>query len=134
MTSVTPLSSRRLMPSGVYASTEMTWISKGPALPGFFAILLELVDEPVEFLGVGAAVHPAVESRRTLQRRVGVAADQDRNLFGGRRGHLGLGDVVELAMEFEVVPAGESLDDLDAFVHPLTAPGERDAQQLVAPG
>ena len=35
-------------------------------------------------------------------------------------------------MELEVLAGGQPLDDLDAFVHPLTALGERDPHQLEA--
>src|ERR1700761_662114 len=98
----------------------------------FLPIPLDLRDEPVEFLGrVAPAVHPAVEARRATQRGIVVAADQDRDGLGGGRAHLRLGNVVELAVEFEVFASGEALNDLDAFVHPLAALGEWDANQLV---
>lgn len=48
----------------------------------FFAVLLELGDEPVELRRVAATVHPAVGTSGAPQRRVGVAADEDRDRLG----------------------------------------------------
>src|SRR6185312_5064809 len=78
-----------------------------------------------------AAVHPAVAADRTAQSGLGVPTDEYRNRLGRRGGHFGLRDVIELAVELEVVTRRQSLDDLDALVHPLAALGEWDTQQLV---
>ena len=83
---------------------------------------------------IAAAVHPPVVAGRATQRHVGVAADEDRDRLGGRRGHLRLRDVVELAVEFEVLAGCQALDDRDAFVHPLAASGERHVHQFVVLG
>ena len=56
--------------------------------------------------------------------RIGIGSD-------GAGRHLGLRDVVELAVELEVVTGCQALDDLDALVHSLAALGERDAHQFV---
>ena len=80
-TSVTPLSSRRLQPSTVKPSIEITWISKGFPLGAVLAAqLLDAGDGAVQVGRLTAAsVHPAVaHARRAAQRRVGVPADQDR--------------------------------------------------------
>ncbi|CKP23292.1 Uncharacterised protein [Mycobacterium tuberculosis] len=76
-------------------------------------------------------MHPSIGARRPSQCCIGVATDQDRDRLGGRRGHLGLGYVVELAVELEVIAGGKATHDLDAFVNPLAALSERDAHQLV---
>ena len=94
------------------------------------AVAVQLGQQLVEVL-VAAAVHPAVVARRPAQRGVRVPADQDRQRLGRGRRHLGLRDVVELAVVLEVVPGGQPADDVDALVHPLAALGERNAHQLV---
>ena len=103
-----------------------------PAL--LLAKLLDPPDQPIEFFRVAAAVHPAVRACRAPQRRVGVAADQDRDRLCRGGSHLRLGYVVELAVELEVVAGRQSADDLDALVNSLAALGERDTHQLVVLG
>ena len=76
-------------------------------------------------------MHPAVIAGGAAERGVGVSADQNRDRLGGRRRHLGLGDVVELAVKLEVLTGGESADDFDALVHALAAFGEGHTHQLV---
>ena len=109
---------------------DLEW--PGPTF--LLAKLLDPRDESVEFLRVAAAVHPAVGAGRAAQRRVGVAADQDRNRLRRSGSHLRLGNVIELAVEFEVVAGGQPADDLDALVNSLAALGERDTHQLVVLG
>ena len=135
MTSVTPLSSSRLTPSRLNPSIEMTWISNSSASPIRSSSSRNFVQlmtgQRVEFAGVAAAVHPAVVAGGAPQRGVGVAADEDGHRLGRRGRHLGLREVVELAVVLEVVAGRETPDDVDALVHPLAALGERDAHDLV---
>ena len=96
----------------------------------FLAVPVELGQQFVEVFGT-AAVHPAVVAGGPAQCGIGMPTDQDRDRLGGSRRHLGLGDVVELAVELEVFAGGQAADDLDALVHPFAALGERHTHQLV---
>ena len=67
------------MPSRVYASSEITWISNGPVRPSSSRIWLSrLINRSSASAPGPAAVHPAVVAARRAQRRLGVAADEDR--------------------------------------------------------
>ena len=110
----------------------MTWTSNAGAPTGRSVSARKLGQQRIElFRAAATAVHPAVIAGGPAQRDIGVPADQDRDRLGGRRRHLGLGDVVELAVVFEVLAGGQAADDVDALVHPLTALGERHPHQVV---
>ncbi|SKI53463.1 Uncharacterised protein [Mycobacteroides abscessus subsp. massiliense] len=101
--------------------------------PLLLAELVQRGQQLIQVLGA-AAVHPTVAPGRASQRRIGMAADEDRDGCCGRGAHLGLGNVVELTVELEVVAGGKSLDDLDALVHTLAALGEWHIHQLIVLG
>src|SRR2546423_4329370 len=93
--------------------------------------LVQPLDESVEFSWLAAAVHPAVAAGRAFECRFGVAADENRNRPIWRRRHFRFRDVVELAVEFEILAGRQSTDDLDAFIHSLAALRKWHTHQVV---
>ena len=112
----------------------MTWISNGPVRPSSSRIWLSRLISRSSSSGLPP---PCIQPSQRAARRSAASAWPPTRIgigFGRRRCHLGFRDVVELAVELEVLAGREPLDDLDALVHPLAAPGERDTHQLVVLG
>ncbi|SKV46088.1 Uncharacterised protein [Mycobacteroides abscessus subsp. massiliense] len=101
--------------------------------PLFFTEFVELDQQLVQVLGA-TTMHPAIAPRSAAQCGVGMSTDEDRDGLRRRGTHLGLGNVVELAVELEVVTGSQPPDDLDAFVHALATLGEGHVHQFVVLG
>ena len=87
---------------------------------------------PGQGVVVAAAVDPAVAAHRgPAQRRLGVAADEERQRPARDRALLDAGDVVDLAVVLEPVAGEQAADDVHALVGPLAPPLERHVAHLV---
>jgi len=88
------------------------------------ADLVEPVEQRLKVLVRAATVHPAIAAYgRPAQRGVGVPADQDRDGLGRRRCLGDRLDVIELAVELELLARRQAAEDVDAFVEALAPAG-----------
>ena len=68
-------------------------------------------------------MHPSVsQASSPLERRFGMATDEYRHRMTGHRRHLHGRDVEDLAVVLEPPIRCQAAHDLDALVHPLSAP------------
>jgi hypothetical protein len=93
-----------------------------PLPPTGTSKLRQTPEIPDQEIMVPSRVHPPVaQARRTTQRRLGVAADQDGYRRRRHRTDLDARYPIVRPLELEVPAAQQAADDVDHLVHPLAA-------------
>ena len=135
--SVTPASSSRRTPSGVYASIDTAWISNGSrSRPHSARSCCTRGIIAGELAGVATRMDPAVASLRgAAQRGRGVAADEDRDRSCRDRRDLAAVELPQLAVVFEPAAGREAAHDVDRLVHTRAAllPRQAHRREVLGP-